>query len=63
MQPCHESIDIRARIIKSERRSCCGWHVKAIHDWLAAMVTGADGDSFLVQDLANVVRVNVLQDE
>src|SRR6266498_3539105 len=51
------------RIIKSKRRPRGGWNIKPMHDGLRAVMPGAKINTFLIEDGANVMRVNILNHE
>ena len=53
-------INFFSRVIKRERRAGRRRHVKELHHRLCTMMAGTDGDALLVEDRADVVRVNVL---
>jgi hypothetical protein len=62
---CHQHIDLFFRIIEAKAcPDCAVGKAEPFHEWLAAVVAGADKDlGGLVQLLGNLVRVEVVHGE
>ena len=58
-----ERVRLFARVVEAERRAARGGHVEAHHQRLRAVMAGADGDAFLVEDRADVVRMHAFEHE
>ncbi len=56
-------VDFFARVVKSERRPRRRGNVEELHHGLGTVMSGADGDALLVEDRADVVRVDVFDGE
>ena len=50
-------------IIKRKARACRRRHIEKLHYRLGTVVAGANGDAFLVEDRADVVRMNIFDSE
>src|SRR5687768_15498128 len=63
MKSAHESVNLFGRIIEREgsARSCR--NTETFHQRLGAMMAGANGDTFAIEDGADVVRMYSLQDK
>src|ERR1041385_6847430 len=55
-----EHVDLFSRVVEGKRRARGSRHVESLHDWLRAVMPGAHGDAFLVEDRADVVWMNVI---
>src|SRR6478736_9170518 len=58
-----QSINFFPGVVEAERGARGGGNAEAQHHRLCAVVPGADGDAFLIEDRADVVGVNVLYDK
>src|SRR5207302_4228849 len=58
-----QRIDLFLRVVESKRGARRGRDVESFHHRLGAVMTGANGDAFLIQNRADVVRVNVVNHE
>src|SRR3954471_10609637 len=63
LQPLDQCVDLGRRGVQIERRSCGRGNSVPEADGPRAVVTDADRDALLVEDLAHVVRVDVAQRE
>ena len=48
------------RVVESKRRARGGRNIESLHHRLRAVMTGANGNAFLIQNRADVVRMNVV---
>src|SRR5260370_31128029 len=48
------------RVIKRKRSARRGRDIQPLHHWLGTVMSGADGDTFLIQDGANVVGMDAV---
>src|SRR3954471_6234358 len=56
--PAHQGLDVRAVAVRREARAGGRLDAEPAHQWLSAMVAGADGDARIVQYGGGVVRVH-----
>src|SRR5438045_9661099 len=56
-------VNLLLRVVESEGGTRCRGDVETLHDRLCAVVSGTHSDSFLIENRADVVRVNVVNDE
>src|SRR5690606_12771314 len=61
--PAQQRGDIVFVAVESEAGSCGGRDAEALHQWLRAVVAGANGDVLFVQDGPEIVRVNAVERE
>src|SRR5271167_2408801 len=59
----HQSVNFLVSIIASQSGAGGGGDAEAVHQGLGAVMAGADGDSFLVEHGADVVRVDAVEHE
>ncbi len=57
MKAAVELFEVLFAVVVVEADSACGGGLEFVHEKLAAMVAGADGDAFVVEDAGDVVRV------
>ena len=56
-------VDLRCSVIKRERRPHRGRHAEALHYRHRAVMSGTYGNALLIENRADVVRMNVIDDE
>src|SRR5262249_21877105 len=63
VNPSHQGVDLLARVVEGKGCAGGGWDAEAFHERLCAVMAGADGDALFVQDRADIVRMNAVEDE
>src|ERR1044072_475133 len=58
-----QDIDFLLRVVEGKRSARSRGNLETLHDWLRAMMAGANGDALLIEDSANVVRMNIVDRE
>src|SRR4051794_12704190 len=59
----HQPVHLVERVVHGERCSCGGGDPELAMQWPRAVVTHPHGNAFVVEDLADVVGVNAVDDE
>src|SRR5262249_46991873 len=59
----HEGVDFFLGGVQGQGGPSGGRHAETVHERLGAVVAGPQGDSFLIQDRADVVRVDAVEYE
>src|SRR5213075_3256991 len=59
-QACHQRIRFFHGVVESKGCSSCGRDAKALHQRLGTVMAGSDSDPFLIEDGANIVRMDSL---
>ena len=50
-------------VVESERRSCCRGNFEVGHQWLGAVMPGANGNTLVIEQRAEIVWMHVSDDE
>src|SRR6202158_3688430 len=58
-----QNVHLLFRVVESKRRTRRGWYVKSLHHRLGTMMPGTNSDALLIQNRADVVRMNVVNDK
>lgn len=60
MYALDQTIDLFFSVVKSERGSRRGRHIKSFHDRLRAMMPRAHRDALPIEDGSHVMRMNIV---